>query len=132
MITQATTRLPALVLPRRLYKPVGLVVGAVVLALSMTSIGDTALGRLGLFYAATSLAYLLMPFARRTDIPLVAAWVVLLSELAPCLTGQLLAPMNVLADTFGVVMAAGPIFIARYRQKQQGDVRPGGRRSADA
>ena len=131
MITEATTRLPALALPRGLYKPVGLVIGAVVLALSVTSIGDTTLGRLGLFYAATSLAYLLLPFARRTDIPLVAAWVVLLSELAPCLTGQLLSPMNVLADTFGVVMAAGPIFIARYRQQQQGDVRPGVRRTAD-
>ena len=131
MITQTTALLPTLSLPRRLYKPAGLVIGAVVLALSMTLIGDTTLGRLGLFYAATSLAYLLMPFARRTDIPLIAAWVVLLSELAPCLTGQLLSPINVLADTFGVVMAAGPIFIARHRQKQQGDVRPGARRTAD-
>eukprot|EP01041_Mallomonas_annulata_P023095 gene23095-43534_t len=132
MTFQSAATPTALTLPRRLYKPVGLVIGAAVLALSMTSIGDTALGRLGLFYAATSLAYLLMPFARRGDIPLVAAWAILLSELAPCLGGQLLSPMNVLADAFGVMMAAAPIFIARYRQKQQGDVRPGARRTADA
>ena len=122
----------AFALPRGFYRPAGLVIGAVVLGLSMTPVAETPLGRLGLFYAATSLAYLLMPFARRSDIPLVAAWVVLLSELAPCLTGQLLSPLNVLADGFGVVMAAGPIFIARYRQKLQGDIRPGARRTADA
>ena len=132
MTVQSATAPPAFALPRRLYKPAGLLIGAVVLALSMTPVAETTLGRLGLFYAATSLAYLLMPFARRSDIPLVAAWAVLLSELAPCLGGQLLSPMNVLADAFGVMMAAAPIFIARYRQKQQGDVRPGARRTADA
>lgn len=131
MTLQSATALPAFALPRRLYKPVGLLIGAAVLGLSMTPVGDTTLGRLGLFYAATSLAYLLMPLARRGDIPLVAAWAILLSELAPCLGGQLLSPMNVLADAFGVMMATAPIFIARYRQKQQGDVRPGARRTAD-
>ena len=132
MTVHSATALPVLALPRRFYKPVGLMIGAAVLALSLTPLADTTLARLGLFYAATSLAYLLMPFARRGDIPLVAAWVVLLSELAPCLDGQLLSAMNVLADAFGVMMAAAPIYIARHRQKLQGDIRPGARRTADA
>ena len=40
------------------------------------------------------------------DIPLVAAWVVLLSELAPCFAGQLMSPANVLADALGVSRTA--------------------------
>jgi hypothetical protein len=36
----------------------------------------------------------------------VAAWVVLLSELAPCITGQLISPIKVTADALGVAMAA--------------------------
>lgn len=131
MIVHSTAALAVLALPRRVYKPLGLMIGAAVLGLSLTSLVDTTLARLGLFYTATSLSYLLMPFARRGDIPLVAAWVILLCELAPCLEGQLLSAINVLADAFGVMMAAAPIYIARYRQKLQADIRPGARRTAD-
>ena len=38
---------------------------------------------------------------------------------------------NVLADGLGVLMAAAPIYVARFRQIQQGDTRPESRRSAD-
>jgi hypothetical protein len=76
-------------------------------------------------------AYIVLPFVRRGDIPLVAAWVVLLSELAPCVIGQLMSPTKVTADAVGVAMAAGPIFIARLRQVLQGDTRPTGRRATE-
>ena len=128
-----TFALPALTgLPRRLYAPMGLVLGAAVLALTMTPLADGFVARLMIFYVATALAYGLMPLGRRGDIPLVAAWAVLLSELAPCLTGQLLSPIHVVADGLGVILAAVPVFIARFRQVQQGDVRPTGRRASDA
>lgn len=117
--------------PRRLYALMGTAIGAVVLALSLTRLTDAFLARVLLFYAATSLAFGLMPYARRGDIPLVAAWVVLLSELAPCVAGNLISPLKVTADALGVVMATGPIYIARLRQTLQGDLRSAGRRAGD-
>lgn len=118
-------------LPRRLYAPVGVVVGVAVLALSLTPLTDGFVARLLLFYAATTLAYGLMPFVRRGDVPLVAAWVVLLSELSPCIVGQLISPVKVTADVLGVLMAAGPIYLARLRQVMQGDTRPAARRASE-
>lgn len=118
-------------LKRPFYMPLAFMLGAVVLGLSLTPFAQAFLPRVLLFYAGTSAAYSLMPFVRRGDIPLVAAWVVLLSELAPCFAGQLMSPANVLADALGVLMAAAPIFIARQRQVLQGDVRPGGRRASE-
>lgn len=122
---------PRLTVPRHLCVPAGLAMGGVVLVLSLTQPAEAFLTRVLLFYAATSLAYGLMPYVRRADIPLVAAWVVLLSALAPCLTGQLISPLHVTADSLGVLMSAAPVFIARFRQVQQGDVRPAGRRAAE-
>jgi hypothetical protein len=118
-------------LPRALYVPVGAAMAAVMLALSLSPLTDAFLARLLLFYAGTSAAYALMPYVRRGDIPLVAAWVVLLAELAPCIAGQLISPIKVTADVLGVLMATGPIYVARLRQVQQGDVRPGGRRATE-
>jgi hypothetical protein len=118
-------------LPRTLYVPLGVIMAAIMLALSLSPVTDAFLPRLLLFYVGTAAAYGLMPYVRRGDIPLVAAWVVLLAELAPCVAGQLIAPVKVTADALGVLMAAGPIYVARLRQVQQGDVRPGGRRSMD-
>jgi hypothetical protein len=118
-------------LPRASYAPVGLALGAALLALSLTPLAEPFLARLLMFYVATCLAYALMPFVRRGDIPLVAAWVVLLSELAPCVTGQLISPIKVTADALGVAMAAAPIYLARLRQVRQGDTRPGGRRASE-
>lgn len=116
-------------LPRRLYVPVGCAMGAAVLVLSLTPLTDAFIPRMLLFYAGITAAYGLMPFARRGDVPLVAAWVVLLSELAPCIGGELISPIKVAADALGVLMAVGPIYIARFRQVQQGDIRPSGRRA---
>jgi hypothetical protein len=118
-------------LPRALYVPVGAAMGIAMLALSLSPIADPFLARVLLFYAGTSAAYGLMPYVRRGDIPLVAAWVVLLAELAPCVAGQLISPIKVTADVLGVLMATGPIYVARLRQIQQGDVRPGGRRATE-
>ncbi len=118
-------------LPRAMYVPTGAAMGAVMLALSLSPLAEPFLARLLLFYAGTAAAYGLMPFVRRGDIPLVAAWVVLLSELAPCIGGQLISPIKVTADVLGVLMAAIPIYVARLRQVQQGDTRPGGRRATE-
>lgn len=118
-------------LPRRLYVPAGVVMGAAMLFLSLTPLTETFIPRMLLFYVGTAVAYTLMPYVRRGDIPLVAAWVVLLSELAPCIGGELMSPIKVTADALGVLLAVGPVFIARFRQVQQGDVRPAGRRATD-
>jgi hypothetical protein len=56
---------------------------------------------------------------------------VLLAELSPCVTGELMSPAKVAADAAGVLMAAAPIYVARLRQVMQGDVRPGGRRASE-
>ena len=101
------------------------------LALSLTPLAEPFLARLLLFYAGTATAFALMPYVRRGDIPLVAAWVVLLSELAPCIGGELLSPTKVTADALGVLLATAPIYVARLRQVQQGDTRPGGRRASE-
>ncbi len=118
-------------LPRSLYVPVAAAMGAVVLALSLTPLAEPFLARLLLFYVGATCAYVMMPFARRGDIPLVCAWVVLLSELAPCIGGRLISPVHVAADIAGVLMATAPIYVARLRQVLQGDTRPGGRRASE-
>jgi len=118
-------------LPRQVYVPLGFAMGAVVLTLSLTPLTDGFVPRILLFYAGTGAAFAVMPYARRGDIPLVAACVVLLSELAPCVTGHLISPVKVTADALGVLMATAPIYIARWRQVRQGDVRPAGRRATE-
>jgi len=118
-------------LPRAFYAPLGAVIGAVMLAISLSPLAEPFVARLLVFYAGTAAAYGLMPYVRRGDIPLVAAWVVLLAELAPCVAGNLISPIKVTADVLGVLMATAPIYLARLRQVQQGDVRPGGRRATD-
>lgn len=118
-------------LPRSLYLAAASALGLAVLVVSLTPLADPFVPRLLLFYGGTLGAYALMPFVRRSDIPLVAAWVVLLSELAPCFAGRLMSPQHVTADALGVLLAAAPIYVARFRQVRQGDIRPGGRRASD-
>jgi hypothetical protein len=131
-MSEVPINLPAIsALPRTLYAPIGAAMGAVMLALSLSPLAEPFLARLLLFYAGTAAAYALMPFVRRGDIPLVAAWVVLLSELAPCVAGELISPVKVTADVLGVLMATVPIYVARLRQVHQGDIRPGGRRATE-
>lgn len=131
MFAPSASTLRSASLTRPVYMAVGVVMGAVTLALSLTPWVEGFVARILLFYAATALAYAVMPYVRRGDIPLVAAWVVLLSELAPCITGQLISPTKVFADLLGVGMAATPIYIARLRQVLQGDTRPTGRRASE-
>lgn len=131
MIAPTASTLRSVSLPRPLYVGAATVMGAVVLALSLSPYTEGFVPRAALFYAGTCAAYALLPFVRRGDIPLVAAWVVLLSELAPCIIGQLISPAKVTADVAGVLMAAGPIYIARLRQVLQGDIRSGGRRATE-
>ncbi|ODT86565.1 hypothetical protein [Phenylobacterium sp. SCN 70-31] len=131
MISPPLSQLGATVLRRPFYMPLAFVLSGMVLALSMTPFFDVFVPRLLLFYAGTALAYALMPYVRRGDIPLVAAWVILVSELAPCVAGELISPVKVTADALGVLMATGPIYLARLRQVMQGDVRPAGRRASE-
>ena len=131
MISPPLSQIGATVLRRPFYMPLAFVLSGMVLALSMTSFFDVFVPRLLLFYAGTALAYALMPYVRRGDIPLVAAWVILVSELAPCVAGELISPVKVTADALGVLMATGPIYLARLRQVMQGDVRPAGRRASE-
>ena len=122
MIDRIANRFPTAVLSRRHYPLAGVVIGSATLALSWTPWAADLLPRLALFYVTVAIAYALMPLARRGDIPLVGAWVILLAELSPCALGQMLSPQHVAADSAGVLMAAAPIYIARLRQVRQGDI----------
>ncbi|WP_293677613.1 hypothetical protein [uncultured Phenylobacterium sp.] len=131
MFAPIASTLRAASLPRSLYMGAATIMGFVVLAVSLSPLAESFIARVFLFYIGALAAYGLLPFVRRGDIPLVAAWVVLLSELAPCVTGQLISPIKVTADIVGVAMAAGPIYVARLRQVLQGDTRPEGRRASE-
>jgi hypothetical protein len=84
------------------------------------------------FYGVTAGAYGLLPFVRRGDIVMVAMWVVLGVGVAPCFVGQELSPPHMFAGMAGVLLAAGPIYIARFRQIAQGDIRFHRRRETEA
>ena len=84
------------------------------------------------FYGVTSGAYALLPFMRRGDIAMVAVWVVLGVGVAPCFVGDELSAPHMFGGLAGVLMAAAPIYIARFRQISQGDVRPYHRREIEA
>lgn len=131
MSVQPASLTAFLPLRRPFYMPLALLLGAVVLVLSLAPFTAGFLPRLLLFYVGTGLAYALMPFVRRGDVPLVAAWVVLLAELSPCIGGELMSPTKVAADALGVLMAAAPVYVARLRQVLQGDTRPTGRRASE-
>ena len=92
---------------------------------------DNIAARAGLFYAITCGAYVFLPFIRRGDIAMVTMWLVLAVGIAPCIGGRELNPAHMFADMAGVLMAAAPIYIARFRQTVQGDVRRYGRRETD-
>jgi hypothetical protein len=84
-----------------------------------------------IFYGVTAGAYGLLPFVRRGDLVMVAMWLVLGVGVAPCFLGQELSASRMFADMAGVLAAAGPVYIARFRQVAQGDVRPFRRREAE-
>jgi hypothetical protein len=83
------------------------------------------------FYGVTAGAYGLLPFVRRGDILVVAIWVVLGVGVTPCFAGHELSAPQMFADMAGVLMGAAPVYIARFRQIAQGDVRPYRRRDSD-
>lgn len=84
-----------------------------------------------IFYGVTIGAYGLLPFVRRGDIAMAAMWLVLAVGVAPCVDGHELSAQHMFADMAGVLMAAGPIYLARFRQIVQGDTRHGRRRETD-
>jgi hypothetical protein len=84
-----------------------------------------------IFYGVTAGAYGALPFVRRDDIAIVAMWLVLAVGVAPCVDGRELSAPHMFADMAGVLMAALPIYLARYRQIAQGDTRHDRRRGAD-
>ena len=98
---------------------------AVVAPLSLRAavISDKPIVDLLAFYGVTCGGYGLLPFVRRGDVAMVAMWVVLGVGVAPCFTGQELSPAHMFGGMAGVLMAAGPVYIARFRQIAQGDIR---------
>jgi hypothetical protein len=84
------------------------------------------------FYGLTSGGYCILPLVRRGDIAAVAMWVVLGVGIAPCVMGEEISAAHMFADMGGVILAAAPIYIARFRQVIQGDTRHPGRRQGDA
>jgi hypothetical protein len=93
---------------------------------------DNVAARAILFYAITAGAYAFLPFVRRGDIAMVTMWLVLAVGVAPCIAGRELNPGHMFADMGGVLLSALPIYIARFRQVTQGDVRLYRRREVDA
>lgn len=93
---------------------------------------DNVLGRGLVFYGLTSGAYAALPLVRRGDIAAVASWLVLGVGVAPCFAGQELSASHMFADMGGVILAAAPIYIARFRQVMQGDTRGQRRRESEA
>jgi hypothetical protein len=92
---------------------------------------DNVAARALLFYAITAGAYAFLPFVRRGDIFMVSMWLMLAVGIAPCFAGQELNAHHMFADMAGVLLAAGPIYIARFRQRLQGDLRQHRRRDLD-
>jgi len=105
----------------------GVLTGAVVLVAPLSVRGalfpDTAAAHAMVFYLVTAGAYAVLPFVRRGDIAMVAMWLVLAVGIAPCFAGQELSAEHKFAYMGGVLMAAAPIYIARFRQLAQGDTR---------
>lgn len=109
----------------------GAVVSIVPLSLRSAMISERPIVDVAMFYAVTAGAYGLLPFVRRGDVVMVAMWVVLGVGVAPCFMGQELSASRMFADMAGVLAAAAPVYIARFRQVAQGDVRPHRRREAE-
>ncbi len=102
------------------------------LSMRASVISDKPFVDLLAFYGATCGAYGVLPFVRRGDIAMVAMWVVLGVGVAPCFSGQELSPAHMFGGMAGVLMAAGPIYLARFRQVAQGDIRLYRRRETEA
>jgi hypothetical protein len=92
---------------------------------------DNVVARGLVFYGMTSGGYCILPLVRRGDIAAVAMWIVLGVGVAPCVLGQEISATHMFADMGGVILAAAPIYIARFRQVLQGDTRHLGRRRDD-
>ena len=106
----------------------------IVAPLTMGSEGfptDNLVARTVLFYVVTSGAYAFLPFVRRGDIAMVTMWLVLAVGVTPCIAGRELNAAHMFADMAGVLMSALPIYIARFRQLVQGDLRIYRRRDTD-
>jgi len=110
--------------------------GAVVLLAPIAFAGDgfaeAIWVRALVFYAITVGAYAALPFVRRGDIAMVAMWLVLAVGVAPCLLGRELSAEDMFADMGGVLLAAIPIYVARFRQVSQGDMRLHRRRETES
>jgi hypothetical protein len=93
------------------------------LSVQGTALSDNIAVHVLTFYGVTAGAYGLLPFVRRGDVAIMAMWVVLGVGVAPCFGGHELSAQRMFADMAGVLMGAAPIYIARFRQIAQGDVR---------
>ena len=139
MIDRETRALASATVPFRMMRVVSALIVlacAVVLvaplSLRAAMISDRPFVDVLAFYGVTAGAYGLLPFVRRGDIAIVAMWVVLGVGVAPCFSGQELSPAHMFGGMAGVLMAAGPIYLARFRQVAQGDIRLYRRRETEA
>lgn len=104
---------------------IAVVVGSVLIVATSSVAGPATpaalVSRGLLFYVVTAAAYLALPFTRRGDIALVAMWLVLGVGIAPCVGGEEISASGIFTDMGGVLLAAAPIYVARFRQIAQGD-----------
>lgn len=111
------------------------VTGLLVLASPLSGgaiLPESLAGRALVFYGLTAGAYCILPRVRRGDIAAVAMWLVLGVGVAPCILGRELSAPHMFADMGGVILAAAPVYIARFRQVVQGDTRMMRRRRNEA
>ncbi len=108
------------------YLTVLLAGAAVVLMLGPFAIADgwDKFAHAGMFYGFSLLTLLCLPWSRKDEIFLALIAVAATSEISQRLTGRSASTIDLLADLAGVVVAAAPVYVARFRQvAQQGSAR---------
>lgn len=80
------------------------------------------------FYGFTLVALAALPWNRKTDILLAAAFIALSSEAAQAFTGRNMSLLDMAADVAGVAAAGLPIYVAEFRAAAQRSRRAGSNR----
>jgi hypothetical protein len=121
VIVSAAQRLPRLA--TAIAVAASAVVAVTLLTVAGPSIPNPITTHAFAFYLLTAGAYAALPFVRRGDVLMAAMWMVLAAGVAPCAAGREISAPLMFADICGALMAGAPIYIARFRQVAQGDVR---------
>jgi hypothetical protein len=103
------------------FAMVGVSILGVGLALGPFSVPDGVdkLVHAGCFYAYTLVALACWPAHRKADIALAVIALGALSEAAQGVCGRDASAGDLVADALGVMLAAGPLWVARFRQLAQ-------------